>query len=79
VTNNAGQPDDYYHYRIFSEGTISRQKALQFVHDNKVNLEDAWGICWLSEHGLIQYLHFNGMTETELDFINCPLEKRFLI
>jgi hypothetical protein len=79
LTNDAGQPDDYYHYRVFSDGTITRQKALKFVHDNKINLEDASGICWLDENGTIQYLHFKEMTDEELSYINCPLEKWFLI
>jgi|GEM_PF-3548312 DNA-binding transcriptional MerR regulator len=79
MTDDAGQPDDYYHYRIFSEGSITRQKALKFVHDNKVNLEDAWGICWLNDNGFVQCVHFKEMTDEELSYINCPLEKRFLI
>lgn len=75
MTQIAGQPDDYYHYRVFSEGTITRQEALKWVRDNKVDLSDAFGVCWTNEYGLVQCLNFKEMTDEELDYINCPLEK----
>lgn len=78
MIDEAGQPDEYYHLRIFTEGSITRQEALKYLHDNPANMEDVFGICWLNERGLMQYLHFREMTETEQDFINCPLDKRYM-